>query len=401
MNTHIGRMLIGLLTSTLFISSPLSAQEADEPPEPLIPMRARNAPAPATAEEEAVQSTLRRDLRRTSRELNTLQREHQALRTALEGSETRRRAAEEAGRDLSRQVRALEAAQQADQRAAQERERHGERNRQELERQWDTDRQRLERRLSELDTAHAAAQTELAQLRHQLENERLVQGGDAMRESWPDGPNLTLAWALNDVALWMGTVRRLEEAEALFRQALSIVEQSLGREHAARGTLLQHLADTRWRQGDVMAASILYRDAAETFEAALGPRHPRLAAALNGWATVLRDQGRPEEAEQVYRHALEIYAARRNRNLPDIAAPLHNLALLLTQQERYDEAAPLLQEALDVLNRHRSSSPEQKALVLRSMARFHAVTGNAEQALVYEQRANEQTMQAMARGGER
>ncbi len=235
-----------------------------------------------------------------------------------------------------------------------------------------------------------ALEAELLRQRQQQREELTIQRGAAMREQWSDTGALTLAWSLNDVGLLLLSEARFEEAESLFRRALALLGQEKGKQDAARGTLLQHIADTRWRSGDLPTASLMYREAVQTFESALGSSHPRLAAALNGWATVLRDMQRSGDAEAMYLRAVQIYERRNHRDQPpDIAAPLHNLGLLMIQEGRLDEGGTYLTRAWDVLEGHRLSTPSQKALVLRSLAQYHLLLGDAGQAMQYETWAND------------
>ena len=248
----------------------------------------------------------------------------------------------------------------------------------------------LEIKLTEQLYEQRALEADMSRQRQQQREELIIQRGAAMREQWSDASATTLAWSLNDVGLLMLSEARFEEAETLFRRALALLEQTKGKQDAARGTLLQHIADARWRAGDLSTASVMYREAVQTFESALGSSHPRLAAALNGWATVLRDMQRTEDAEAIYLRAIGIYERRSQRDLPpDIAAPLHNLGLLMIQQGRLEEGGKALSRAWQVLEGHRLSTPSQKALVLRSLAQYHLLVGEAGQAMQYETWAND------------
>lgn len=244
------------------------------------------------------------------------------------------------------------------------------------------------------DADVAASRAELQQMRADLDraraelrNENLVRQGQAVREEISDPNDVALAWSLNDVALMMAREGRPADAAPLYRRALTLMEQKVGRKHPAVGTILSHLGEACWAQGDLEGACGCCREAVEVFEGTLGAGHPRLAAALNGWASVLRANRKNEEAEKHYRRAIAIYEREANRKSTDIAAPLHNLGLLLASEERYPEAGPLLERALRVLEADPQAGAMRKTVVLRSLARYYTAAGDPARAVQCEEKA--------------
>ncbi len=244
------------------------------------------------------------------------------------------------------------------------------------------------------DADVAANRAELQQMRadldrarSELKNENLVRQGQAVREEISDPNDVALAWSLNDVALMMAREGRPADAAPLYRRALTLMEQKVGRKHPAVGTILSHLGEACWAQGDLEGACGCCREAVDVFEGTLGAGHPRLAAALNGWASVLRADRKNEEAEKHYRRAIAIYEREANRKSTDIAAPLHNLGLLLASEERYPEAGPLLERALRVLEADPQAGAMRKTVVLRSLARYYTAAGDPARAVQCEEKA--------------
>ncbi|MGD9612835.1 MAG: tetratricopeptide repeat protein [Kiritimatiellia bacterium] len=249
-------------------------------------------------------------------------------------------------------------------------------------------------RTDELDEVRAQlkqAAEDQRRLRAQWQEEEWVRQGKALREQLGPADNAALVGSLNDVGLVLQAEGQLDEAEAMFRRALVVLDRTSGRSGATAGTILQHLAEVAWAQNDLAAAASYFEEAAQRFSAALGDTHPRHAAALNGWARVRRDQQRPDEAEELYRMAILIYERHAARHPADLVVPLHNLALLLMEQGRLDEAGTLLERAAALAE----SSDLKKGdalVVMRTMVRYCQAAGDLERAAKFEERANELAM---------
>jgi tetratricopeptide (TPR) repeat protein len=116
-----------------------------------------------------------------------------------------------------------------------------------------------------------------------------------------------MATSLNNLAVLLREANRLDEAEALFRRALAIGENSMG------------------------------------------PDHPTVATRLNNLAALLHDTNRLGDAEPLYRRALAIHEKTLGHDDPSVAHDLNNLAALLGKTNRIAEAESLLRRALDIL----------------------------------------------------
>ena len=233
---------------------------------------------------------------------------------------------------------------------------------------------------------------------HIYQQEKYIRRGDTLREHLDNPWDISLAWSLIDVALIHANEARWSEAEQLARRALAIVEAAWGLEHPARGTILQHVANFRFSQGDPQTADYLYREAIAVFEASLGDRHSRYAAVLNARAGILRGIQRLDEAEALYRKSIAIYeSSPRGGAASDIAAPLHNLGLLLMSREQHDEAESLLRRAARAQQRRPAAPPDQQALVQRSLARLYLRQDEIDLAIQHEEQASALERKAASR----
>ena len=157
----------------------------------------------------------------------------------------------------------------------------------------------LRRALGMYEKAKAAqfsiALENLADLSQPAEAETLLRRAVAAD---PDTPRL--AARLADVLERRG---KLEEAESLYRRALSIQEKTLDANDPAIAATCNNLGlvvEARGRPGD---AGLLFGRAAVIYEKAYGRRHPEYATALANLAGTLRAQGDTQGAVKLLQQA--------------------------------------------------------------------------------------------------
>ena len=131
-----------------------------------------------------------------------------------------------------------------------------------------------------------------------------------------------------DEAAWAPILKglgRVDEAEALLRHALPILERELGPDHPEVAGAWNNLAGTL---GDLEEAATAYHRALAAKERTLGPEHPALAITLNNLGVNARRRDRPAEAEAYYRRALEILEGRVAADHPNLELTRRNLERL-------------------------------------------------------------------------
>jgi tetratricopeptide (TPR) repeat protein len=134
---------------------------------------------------------------------------------------------------------------------------------------------------------------------------------------------------------------RFASVTALWREAVSTIEDHLGPEHPDTGQSLNNLAGLLQDQGDFAGARPLYERALAIREEALGPEHPDTAQSLNNLAGLLQDQGDFAGARPLYERALAIAEKALGPEHPHTATSLNNLAGLLRAQGDFAGARPL------------------------------------------------------------
>ena len=169
-------------------------------------------------------------------------------------------------------------------------------------------------------------------------------------------------------------------AEALFRRALKITEQSYGPDHPNVATGLNNLAELLRATNRLDEAEHLYRRALEIDEASHGPDHPNVAIRLNNLAGLLRATNRFDEAEPLYRQALKIDEASHGTDHPNFAVGLNNLAELLRATNRLDEAEPVIRRALSIDEASYGPDHPTVAVGLNNLAELLRATNRLDEA---------------------
>jgi tetratricopeptide (TPR) repeat protein len=141
----------------------------------------------------------------------------------------------------------------------------------------------------------------------------------------------------------------MAEAETLYRRALEIATRSLGDSHYLVGTTWNDLGFFYLRIRRLDESDRHYRQAIRIYAKELGEEHPWTNFARRNHAAVLLERGEAGEAEAVLRRGLELPDDRQYR------APLYRemseflLGASLVDQGRYEEGKRLLERHREAL----------------------------------------------------
>lgn len=241
------------------------------------------------------------------------------------------------------------------------------------------------------------------------------------RATLPAGHRL-LGETANRLAVIKSARGAFKESDALFREALSSVEQACGEEHPEVARVLNDLAESLFAQNKVEPARRLLEKALYIQEKSLPPKDSRLsrtrcnlasvyvtrgrfaeavrlyerdlaerqsqqvpdkallATSLNNLAEALRSLGRNAEAEQRLEQALALREELVGLEHPQVAQVLNNLGYLHLQQHRYEQAHECLQRALRIRESCLSANHPHLATTLGTLAEIHFSQGQYEEA---------------------
>jgi DNA-binding SARP family transcriptional activator/tetratricopeptide (TPR) repeat protein len=210
----------------------------------------------------------------------------------------------------------------------------------------------------------------------------------AIREKTLAPEDLQIALSLNSLAFTyytqgMGST----EIEALFLRALSIYEQTIGREHPITSHCLSNLALFYASQKRFGEAEQLLLQVQSIREMHLPPIHLDTARSLQNLAWLYLFQEKKERYEEV-RKLLERSLAIRQDVLgtehPQVAISLHNLALLSEAEEKMSEAEYFYQQVLVIRQKSLGPANAKVMLVQRDYANLLRKMGREMEAVVLE-----------------
>jgi Flp pilus assembly protein TadD len=219
--------------------------------------------------------------------------------------------------------------------------------------------------------------------RYTIAAEAFQQAIQALRNASGDEHPDTLS-ARHNLALALGDLGRLEEAEAEHRAVLEARVRVLGAEHPDTLSSRNNLAIVLRRSGRREEAEAEHRAVLEARQRVLGAEHPDTLSSRNNLAIVLVDLGRLREAETEHRAVLEARQQVLGAEHPDTLSSRNNLANVLRDlgrsQEAETEHRAVLEARQQVLGAEHPdtlSSRNNLANVLRDL-------GRSEEALTLE-----------------
>jgi tetratricopeptide (TPR) repeat protein len=162
----------------------------------------------------------------------------------------------------------------------------------------------------------------------------------------PGHPKVT--WIKGRMGWNMMALRRIDEAEALCREALEQAREYWKRPDATRDELpasvssfATALAFVMQLRNNSVEAEKLFREALESARSEKGDNHPDIRSWMHNLAAFLDNEGRRDEAEALYRRGWEI-ARTSSPNHPGQIAGAASLLLLLRERQADEEADQII-----------------------------------------------------------
>jgi tetratricopeptide (TPR) repeat protein len=115
--------------------------------------------------------------------------------------------------------------------------------------------------------------------------------------------------------------------EAIIEELLKARREFLGRDHADTLRSTVELGSARWRRGRLDEAEALYRQAVPKLPRVLGKEHPDVPSYMTSLAVVLEERNKLDEAEETYRRLFEFQRSVRGKEHLDTLAAMNRLVL--------------------------------------------------------------------------
>lgn len=217
-----------------------------------------------------------------------------------------------------------------------------------------------------------------------------------LEESRIDGNSLAVAKVLHILGMCVYKGGRKEEAEEMYRRALSIFEAKLGVDHLEVAHTLYELGRCLYVAGRTDEAEEHLRRALKIEEEKLGGHHLDVASTRYHLGVCLYRAGRREEAKQSLQPALAIWKEHPGGDRLNVAHALHSLGLCALETGQTEEAEGLLRQSLDI-REDLGSNAADVASSLHYLGACASTSGRAEDAERIYRRAlaiREETLEA-------
>jgi tetratricopeptide (TPR) repeat protein len=158
-----------------------------------------------------------------------------------------------------------------------------------------------------------------------------------------------LAGSLNNVAQFYRAQRRFSEAAELFNRALAIYVASYGDNHTLTVTVINNLAGSYLSDRKFDAAEPLYKRGLAATEKLLGPDHYGVAISLDWLAQTNFFQGRYAEAEVHLKRGITVAEKSTGPESQLVVRLLDHLISVVKAQGREQEATALKERAQQII----------------------------------------------------
>jgi tetratricopeptide (TPR) repeat protein len=206
-----------------------------------------------------------------------------------------------------------------------------------------------------------------------------LRAGLALAQRAQDGELLIVA-AANNLAVLYKYTARFDEAEALYRHALVIVEAHRGPDHVDAATLWHNLGGLDHSRGRHAQAEPAARRAVQIRTRALGAAHPDVAADAAALGAILDALGRLDEAEPLLRGALQTFTTLLGPCHYEVAINANNLAAVQYRRGRLDDAEALWRQALTIKGQLLGEHHPELAATIVNLGVLAAARGHQHEA---------------------
>jgi tetratricopeptide (TPR) repeat protein len=164
----------------------------------------------------------------------------------------------------------------------------------------------------------------------------------------PDFEVRGIVGTLSDAAFVKRALGQLDQAEALWREALTYAPRLPPKYRAQRSNVKTFLGQLYTDRGDIEKADGLAWEAAQELRA-LGNEYFSLAQALINLGTIRRYERRYTEADSLIQEGTDLYARAQGADHPNVAFGLASLAMSHYAQGRFDVAEQDSRQALKII----------------------------------------------------
>jgi len=197
-----------------------------------------------------------------------------------------------------------------------------------------------------------------------------------------------LAEAINNMGSLHLARGEFAAAEPLFREAIEVNRQRLGKLHPSIATNLDNLAQALQGKGDLAGAENAFSEAIAIRRELLGAQHPELATSLHNLAVLQFARGNREACETALRESLAIFRETYGPTHSDTLTVLHSLVSVVGGSPKPDEAETLLLEAFEAVRDDPAVDVNQKRILAERLVQLYQAWARADNAAEWARRAD-------------
>ena len=172
----------------------------------------------------------------------------------------------------------------------------------------------------------------------------------------------------------------LSEAEKCYRQAIAVREQIYGKDSPDIVVILGSLAQVSLERGDLGKAEGLFKRTLTLYEGVVGINNQAAVNFLNNYAELYRALADYPQAEKLYQKALSIQEGLLGKEHSDYAHTLGNIAGLYFEMGDTERAERLREQALSLLERIQGPTHPMVALASSNLGLVLFHRGEAKKA---------------------
>ncbi len=205
------------------------------------------------------------------------------------------------------------------------------------------------------------------------EAQQLLEGAVKEAEKFPP-EDLRLASSLNNLGRCLLEQGLLDNAEPVFKRALTIREKKAGADSVEVAEILNSLGTLYELKKKPEDAEQSFQKALTIRQRKLGPEHVEVAITLNDLGNLYAGEGKTDQAETLLKNALAIRYKKMGKDSPDLAAVNVNLAGLYVKEGKFAEAEKLYLVALAIDRKALSPDNPYLANILDGLATVYKST---------------------------
>lgn len=187
--------------------------------------------------------------------------------------------------------------------------------------------------------------------------------------------------AINNLGTFYVEMNDFSEAEKYFLEALDIIVTT-GKQNTFLNypLILGNLAHISHKKGDFKKSIALYEEALSIEEKTVGKNHSEYVTTLYNLGTVYVSAGNFNMAEPIFKESIQLFKEVSGKKSIKYYTAVQSLSVLYSEMEEYDKAEPFALQALEIAREIHGDSHRSVADALNNLGNLYQNLGNYDEA---------------------